>query len=325
MNIQYHNNTRIVGNTVFVDLSLGLEEILPAIMDVLNVERVAEIPAGILEKALYSAPLYKSFSKVELPDEIDLTGVEEKGKKLALLRSLYEKLDRAEPEFVDHDEKGIDKIGVEIESVSENKCSYDVDKFQMTTDGSIKTNAELEKEDKVDIDISVDDGKLEGTVKETEDEIENDDELPIEWVSDEIDIEDIDELKENIRKLYQNAILYVNESMGLHFHVSFKNVAEYEALESKEFEEFFIQKLKESNIDIEERLNNKYCSEWNDGDIEKAKKGERETKCRHRAINLYAEADHGTIEFRIFPAMDSAEDVIRALDVLLDIIREYKE
>jgi len=134
-------------------------------------------------------------------------------------------------------------------------------------------------------------------------------------------IEELKEVENLFNSFYSDYVKEINKSMGLHIHVSFEKMGDYNALFSRRFIRFFKKKLMDKfgdNQELTKRFNNKYCSNvypkhYFLGNIDK----------RHKMINYQAYSKHGTIEFRIFNAPQTAKGVMDYLLFTLETITIY--
>ncbi|MHA1880432.1 MAG: amidoligase family protein [Candidatus Heimdallarchaeota archaeon] len=140
----------------------------------------------------------------------------------------------------------------------------------------------------------------------------------------------------NIKQLYKGVrfvyrfVREVNESMGLHIHVSFKKKTYYQKVASMSFFYYFLKKLERSDL-INEIPNllyrlqscswasNKICPhQIDDQIIAERKMG----TIRYTAIN-FCRTLHNTIEIRIFPAVSEPEQVFKCVNFSIRAINSY--
>jgi len=126
--------------------------------------------------------------------------------------------------------------------------------------------------------------------------------------------------------------------MGLHIHVSLNNDRDYYRLASLKFHNWFIDRLKDSDLwtrnrRLRKRVRNNdihpfssdqsygfYCRPINNNwTIDKQLKNRRE---KYRRIT-FMKGKYDTIEFRLFPAMETASDVMDAVDIVTTSINSY--
>jgi hypothetical protein len=126
--------------------------------------------------------------------------------------------------------------------------------------------------------------------------------------------------------------------MGLHIHVSLNNDRDYYRLASLKFHNWFIDRLKDSDLwnscpRLRKRVRNEqrhpfdpdstyghYCRPLNNNwTIDKQLKRRSQ---KYRRIT-FMKGKYDTIEFRLFPAMDSAEDVMEAIDIVTTSINAF--
>lgn len=185
----------------------------------------------------------------------------------------------------------IDKVGVEIEAATDLRP--DINGTEIHYDGTVLSNDGWDQE--------------------------------LEYVTD--PFEDIEELMDRVRVIYRY-VREVNDSMGLHIHTSLTDEQYHYFLAEMKFIKVFNTILRESDL-YEEYRRLRQRDEHNDY----AKKIEQKSKIkkmilgmnqyRYSRINWVAKKDHGTLEFRIFPAVNTAEDVRRAIDIVVEAITVY--
>ncbi len=126
--------------------------------------------------------------------------------------------------------------------------------------------------------------------------------------------------------------------MGLHIHVSLNNDRDYYRLASLKFHNWFIDRLKDSDLwdtcpRLRKRVRNEdlhpfdpdstygyYCRPLeNSWMIDSQLKSRRQ---KYRRIT-FMKGKYDTIEFRLFPAMQSAEDVMNAVNIVTTSINSY--
>jgi len=203
----------------------------------------------------------------------------------------------------------IDQLGVEIECAIDNtlsNSSKQVSGFSLEHDGSIRT---------------------------TKNQAEK-----AEYVSNRIDYpEGIDTLSENVVDLYER-VVEINASMGLHIHTSLNRDLDYYRLASLNFHDWFIDRLKDSDLwnecpRLRKRVRNReyhphqtdrrygfFCRPLTDNSlIDTQLKSHRE---KYRRIT-YMKHKYGTVEFRLFPAMESPEKVVEAVEFVTTAINSY--
>jgi len=111
-----------------------------------------------------------------------------------------------------------------------------------------------------------------------------------------------------------------NESCGLHIHVGFRNRNPVEIV-SEQFFKFFKSKFIENYPkEFKKRSGDQYCnfSKMTDHDIIEY----RNSNDRYKAINYNALPNHGTVEFRIFPATTPEKMKEYAL-FIIDSVEEF--
>jgi hypothetical protein len=124
----------------------------------------------------------------------------------------------------------------------------------------------------------------------------------------------------------------INNSMGLHIHVSFRNKRYYQHLFSFAFVKFF-QKEYSKNFTTrieKQRRNNNYCQFYDPTDSEEFKEilqgaldddGDHDN--RFYAVNFNAYPVHNTIEFRIFPATKNVEDFKKYVSFVVGCVTSF--
>lgn len=203
----------------------------------------------------------------------------------------------------------INRIGVEIECAVDttlSKSRKQVPGFSYEYDGSIRT--------------------------------EQSDSEKVEYVSNQIEYpEGIEDLANNVERIYDN-ISEMNASMGLHIHVSLNKDIHYFRLASLNFHNWFIDRLKDSELwdecpRLRQRVRNRnthpyhrdrrygfFCKPLTDNStIDSQLSSHRE---KYRRIT-YMKHKYGTVEFRLFPAMQKPEHVIEAVDFVTTAINAY--
>jgi hypothetical protein len=139
---------------------------------------------------------------------------------------------------------------------------------------------------------------------------------------------DLVSLERHLKELY-GGVIEINSSMGLHVHVSMKDNTHYWKLSSMKFYKWFVQELTNSNLyrnnsTLRTRLaGNRYCQKINnsetiDDQLMQTDKG----GSRYHVIN-FCKNYHGTIEFRIFPAMNTHTEVMEAIKFVVSSVNKY--
>ena len=122
---------------------------------------------------------------------------------------------------------------------------------------------------------------------------------------------------------YDKYVKEINESMGLHIHISFNELANFNALYSKRFISFFKKGLLEKfghKEELKQRLKNRYCKP---SYSKSYMQGKFKNSDRYKMINFMAYERHGTVEFRIFNAPKTAQEVINYLNFTLETVNTY--
>ncbi|WP_276273643.1 amidoligase family protein [Haloarcula litorea] len=159
-----------------------------------------------------------------------------------------------------------------------------------------------------------------------------------EYVSDPVDYpEEIEDLETSVRTLY-GKIREINASMGLHIHVSMNKDKHYYRLTSLKFHDYFIDRVRDSDLwskcpRLRKRVKNRdshpfsrsatyghYCKPIKDNyTIDKQLDSH---SGKYRRIN-YMKHKYDTVEFRLFPAMESPSKVMEAVDLVTTSINAY--
>jgi hypothetical protein len=115
-----------------------------------------------------------------------------------------------------------------------------------------------------------------------------------------------------------------NRTMGLHIHVSFSDHKFYDYLRTYHFVKLFQEAYKNKFRTKRERgrIHNDYCAFCN-SNLTFSREQRRGCGNRHRAINFEAIQEHGTIEFRIFPATHKSSKFKTYVNFLTDFIYHY--
>lgn len=149
----------------------------------------------------------------------------------------------------------------------------------------------------------------------------------VEYITDPIEICRFDEFVSQTEELYEH-IWDINSSMGLHIHISANEEDGYslDLIKSYRFYEYFMghvynSELYENNTTFQNRMEeNGYARDMDEDDIARssAYRGDR-----YRRINFHALRSHGTVEFRLFPAMETAEEVAEAVSMVCTLTDEW--
>jgi len=124
----------------------------------------------------------------------------------------------------------------------------------------------------------------------------------------------------------------INDSMGLHFHVSLKNRASIKKLFTWEFVKAFqaAYKRKFTSDEEIERIDNDYCEFYQDKEdfentLHTAIRGARKNNSRYKCINFNAYKSFKTIEFRIFPATNNPKKFEKYMLFTVNFVNDYYE
>jgi hypothetical protein len=138
-----------------------------------------------------------------------------------------------------------------------------------------------------------------------------------------------------IRWVRTNYPPFVNETCGLHMHMSFKHLGHYQRLLEPGFQNVMIEQLTlwarealPAGHAIFRRLSgdSTYCQHRYFGDEQaalKEKRYDRDARVHRYTVINYSAQTHQTIECRVLPMMDDAETAIAALQRVLDITNAY--
>lgn len=147
-------------------------------------------------------------------------------------------------------------------------------------------------------------------------------------------------LGDSVNRLYQY-IEEVNDSTGLHVHVSFNQDADYQRLASKQFHDWFTDQLRDSELwrvrrlqarvrDYEESYESvighscgRYCQAISEADTidRQLRNGGAVGSNRYYRMAFR----DSTVEFRLFPAFEEPSNVMKAVEFTTEKIREYLE
>ena len=133
-----------------------------------------------------------------------------------------------------------------------------------------------------------------------------------------------------IRQFYPK---FVNETCGLHVHMSFKSALHYMRLMSPRYPEtitaYMTEWANEERLDKDHPIwarlkgNSEYCQPVFDADrqVRKTKKEYNHHDPdghRYTMIN-YCHGTHGTLECRLLPMMETADQAVRAVQRIFDV------
>lgn len=203
----------------------------------------------------------------------------------------------------------INKVGIEVECGIDDRTTKSeriIPHFNSVYDGSVQTNKSTAK--------------------------------PTEYVSEAVNYpEELTSLRGSVQELY-TIISEVNASMGLHIHVSLNNDRDYYRLASLKFHNWFINRLKDSDLwndcdRLRKRVYNDtmhpFNRDYNYGYYCRALKNNwtidgqlKDRSYKYRRIT-FMKRKYDTIEFRLFPAMDRPEQVMEAIDIVTTSINAY--
>ncbi len=128
-----------------------------------------------------------------------------------------------------------------------------------------------------------------------------------------------------VKKLYEE-IVEINDTMGLHIHLSFKNNDYRDRLISYRFYSYFMSRINElmNKLNEYERKQLKSRIEYNAYSKRNTKNFFYNMfKSRYRHINYVSLLDHTTIEFRLYPAMETTISVINTLNFTTRVVNSF--
>lgn len=136
-------------------------------------------------------------------------------------------------------------------------------------------------------------------------------------------------LLENLKEAFK--LIKVNDSCGLHIHLSFENFGEYYKLLNWKFVSDFQKTINKEFRKLNEirRLTNSFCKfypteEIFNEEVETQLKTFHKTGgCRYRCVNFNSCNLYKTIEFRIFPATKSIKTFEKYLNMLLGMVEKH--
>lgn len=166
-----------------------------------------------------------------------------------------------------------------------------------------------------------------------------------EYVSDPVDYpSELSDLKMGIRDLY-SCVVETNYTMGLHIHASLNKPIYRHRLASKKFHDHFISYLKDSDLWNEPvrdrndiwrlkrrvlddrdypgrsgRSSGYYCQPIQESWVIDRQIGNTGRSEKFRRIRFHPQE---TVEFRLFPAMDTPEHVFMAIEVVTQAINKF--
>lgn len=205
--------------------------------------------------------------------------------------------------------KWINKIGIEVEcGVDPEESGSEIPGFNVTRDGSLRDS------EGVNTDL-------------------------LEYVSEAHKYPNqIEDLGLSVEDIYE-IVNDINDSMGLHIHVSFNKDEYYYRIASKKFHDYFVERLKqtelwENNFRLRKRVeggeNNvrprddcqHFCKP-----IEDPKDIDRQLQrsgsgLKYKRI-VYFKHKFDTVEFRLFPAMETPEEVMKAVNFTTKAINSF--
>lgn len=140
----------------------------------------------------------------------------------------------------------------------------------------------------------------------------------------------LDDIPNMLNKLEEALkLVKVNSSCGLHFHLSFNNIAVYYKLLNWNFVSLFQQKIvSKFKSRLEQgRLNNNFCKFYtSESDFKTQTTIQLDSFCknnRYFAVNYNSYNLHKTIEFRIFAPTNKVKKVKSYINLVLNSIKSY--
>lgn len=140
-------------------------------------------------------------------------------------------------------------------------------------------------------------------------------------------IDNFSELEEYVKKFCPK---YVNESCGLHIHVSFKSSSHYLTLMEDKFYKYFLARMKDFGTKMEFPTNhlfwnryegkNKFCI--NEFYPERQINLNHKDSIRYTHLN-YCYTLHKTIECRMFPAFNDVDTIMSTIKELVNCYELY--
>ena len=150
----------------------------------------------------------------------------------------------------------------------------------------------------------------------------------VEFRSEVYSLENLDELFNATQKLFKD--LKVNNSCGLHIHLSFKDLVNYYKISEWGFVEQFQNNIIElfKTETEKKRLTNHFCALYKDQkDFNDSINMCLSTRCkggyRYKAVNYNAYSLYRTIEFRIFPATYKIENFKKYVMFLVNNVNNF--
>jgi hypothetical protein len=189
------------------------------------------------------------------------------------------------------------KYGVEIECYLKNSTPQQGENYNLTTDGSLRLGSFSNSGGQM-MEIRVGPADYKMTVK-------------------------------TVKDLYKNYVKGVNDSCGLHIHIS-RPDNDLNAFCSFAFYKYFMKRifelLPEHTEALKARMSNTHCRELSLDEMKSIMyDGVSSRFDRYKIINWHAYRRHGTVEFRIFPAMEKASGAVKCINTVTRIVNEWIE
>jgi len=145
----------------------------------------------------------------------------------------------------------------------------------------------------------------------------------------------VEDMKKLVKQVYKDYFAYVNKSCSIHIHISSadKSVNNLLDLTSWEFYKFFSDRIRikyektfgtEGYRQLSARLNDIYCARFSDRDEFRQIVRMNKMSTRYRMINYNSFFRHKTLEFRIFPPQNTVSGVMKCLNMLVSILKEWR-
>lgn len=122
----------------------------------------------------------------------------------------------------------------------------------------------------------------------------------------------------------------VNDTCGLHVHVSFKRIADYALLMDDKFYSFFIERLKAWGTRTRIKAHHPFWHRLDGGNTycKKVFHPDQQVATREKSAARYAHLNfclklHSTIEARVLPMFKQANIAVSAVQELLSIYEDY--
>lgn len=134
--------------------------------------------------------------------------------------------------------------------------------------------------------------------------------------------------KTDINSLYKTIDL-LNDSMGLHIHLSPAKDELWHIIQSYEFTKYFEEKIKNRADEFKDPTNSRILKRIKNNRYTKPVKDYQEVDkmlkngLRYRLVNLSSKRGHGTVEIRVFPRMKRPSGVFLAVKQVTEIFNSF--